>query len=82
MKVKQEILYFVCFLAPTILFVAAELFLTLYVLFGIGSVGDLNFTSTQRVDIPGERPISQHVPSQTSTFSTSTISTSALQVHS
>jgi hypothetical protein len=48
MKVKQEISYFVCFLALTLLFVAAELFLTLYALFGIGSVatGDLNFTST------------------------------------
>jgi hypothetical protein len=71
MKVKQEISYFVCFLALTLLFVATELFLTLCVLFGIGSVatGDLNFTSTQRVDIRGERPISQqvlsqHVPSQ------------------
>jgi hypothetical protein len=66
MKVKQEISYLVCFLALTFLFVVAELFLTLYVLFGIGSAatGDLNFTSTQRVDTLHERPISQQAPSQ------------------
>jgi hypothetical protein len=54
------------FLALTLLFVTAELFLTLYVLFGIERVAprDLNFTSTQRMDIPGERPISQQVPCQ------------------
>jgi hypothetical protein len=38
MKVKQVISYFVYFLALTLLFVTIELFLTLYGLFGIGSV--------------------------------------------
>jgi hypothetical protein len=53
------------FLSLTLLFIATELFLTLYVLFRIGSVAtrDLNFTSTQEWIFQLKKSISQRVPS-------------------